>query len=407
MYFRQPRYYGEFKCTGTECAANCCFGWRIDWHKDEIDKVKNAPNCSSELKEFVENSFVPRSDNVENEYMVKLDDHGMCPFQTEDKLCRIQKELGAEYLSDTCSFYPRYNGMAVHGKSVYRGMLLTCQEVVRLLINDEKASELVNVQAKEDVTVSIKYGVNKKDISAHPELKYHVQIVEFFYELIGDKKCSLETNLILGALAAEKLTQLVENMEYDRIPEALKAFRKQIHNASALRSIDAIKPNYNASFGVAEKITLIASDISLTGVVLKTKDGELDVSRYLMGRGMLEELMKDKPFWLRNIALSLFLELGIPFKSKERTIFENYSFFVAAVSCIKLNTIAAAISPKKFYAFFRGQSLHFEGMDNMICGLTGMFSRKFFQNNETFDKVLEALKELGINSPAYLALLVK
>ena len=40
MYCRQPKYYGEFKCIGPECTANCCYGWRINWKKGEIDKVK-------------------------------------------------------------------------------------------------------------------------------------------------------------------------------------------------------------------------------------------------------------------------------------------------------------------------------------------------------------------------------
>lgn len=428
MYFKQPRYYSEFSCIGSDCSANCCYGWRIDWTRDEIDKVINAPNCSQELKEIMEKGFAKiekdaqskpdenESIGLDNEkesdqkgkdkYIVIFDKNGKCPCVTEDGLCRIQRELGAEYLSKTCTIYPRYDAFINPPNTLYRGMYLSCQEVVRKLINDEKAAELVNIPIKSEYIINYKFAVTDKDIEEHPELKYRIQIVEFYYELIGDKKCSLETNLILGALAAEKLTELVEKKDYDRIPEALKVFRKQVHNAAALKSIDNIKPNYNISIGVVDRI--IENSLGLkVAEILKNKDGVLDIDRYVLGKLLLKELMKDKSFWLRNIALTLILELFVPFRMKDRTIFENYRFYVASVACIKLNAIAAAISPKKFNINFLGQTFHFENIDNIICGLTGIMSRRIFQSSVTYDRAAKIMDEFGMNSPAYLALLLK
>ncbi|MBD5384028.1 MAG: hypothetical protein HDR72_03400 [Ruminococcaceae bacterium] len=116
MYFRQPRYFGDFKCIGGTCTNSCCIGWRIDWHKNEIDKITDAPECSEELRELVGKSFV----KIENsdKYIVALGAGGRCPFLTEDNFCRIQRELGAEYLSNTCSIYPRHHIIA--GDAVYR-----------------------------------------------------------------------------------------------------------------------------------------------------------------------------------------------------------------------------------------------------------------------------------------------
>lgn len=408
MYFKQPKYYGEFKCLGMECKLNCCYGWRIDWKKDEVDKVINAPDCSPELKEIMETGFTPIEKSDENHYMVKLDEQRKCPCQTEEGLCLIQKELGAEYLSYVCTNYPRYNSFMDKNEGVvFRGCYMSCEEIVRKLISDEKSAELVSVPIKEEKIVKIGHrNIDEEFVSEKPEFEYRTQIVEFFYELIGDKKCSLETDLILGALAAEKLTELVEKKEYDRIPEALKSFRKQVHNAAALKSIDNIKPNFHASFGAAEKIINSIIDVNLTGL-LKNKNKELDVERYITGRVLLDELMKDNPFWLRNIARSLILELCIPFKSTEHSIFENYSFFVATVAGIKLNAVAAAISPKKLNLNLFGINHHVDGMEDLISVFTGIISRRFFQNDKAFDEVIRILKEFGMNSPAYLALLIK
>ena len=406
MYYRQPKYYREFKCSGSECTANCCFGWRIDWKKDEVDKIINAPSCPTNLKETVENYFILNAEKDENAYIVKMGEDGRCPCQTAESLCMIQKELGEEYLSHTCTIYPRYNAFITSGEMIYRGCYLSCQEVVKKLVNDEKAVELVNVPTKENIVgKSIMFYDTEETFLAYPELEYRCAAFEFFYKLIGDKKCPVETAVILGALAAQKLTQLIDNKQYDRIPEALKAFEKQIHNAAALKSIDNIKPNYNVKFGLADRIIENALDFRMTDV-LKNENGELDVERYLIGEAKLNEMMKDKPFWLRNIALTLILELSVPFQSNKHTAFENYSFFVAAVSCIKLNAIAAAFAPEKLNIQTKGQTLHFEGVEK-IYGLTGVISRRIYQNSMAFDNVIKVLREFDMDSPAYLALLLK
>lgn len=406
MYYRQPKYYGEFKCSGSECTANCCFGWRIDWKKEEIDKVKNAPNCSAVLKEIIENSFIPNKEINDNAYMVKFGENAKCPCQTEQGLCLIQKELGYEFLSNTCMIYPRYNAFNNSDDMIYRGCQLSCQEIVRKLLNDEKAAKLVNYPTNESIIgKSIKYYDTEADILAYPVLKYRSDFFEFFYELIEDKKYPVETAVILGALAAHKLTQLIDDEQYDVIPEALKAFRKQMHNAAALKSIDNIKPNYNVKFGVVDKIIENALDFRMTDV-LKNADGELDIDRYLIGEAKLNEMMKDRPFWLRNIALNLILELCVPFQSKKHAVFENYKFFVAAMSCLKLNAIAAAFAPEKLDIYTKGRTFHFEGIEK-IYGLTGVISRRILQNSIAFENVIKVLIEYNLDSPAYLALLVK
>ena len=404
MYYRQPRYFSDFKCIGSDCTVNCCFGWNIEWSKEEIDKVKNDPNCSAELKNIMETGFI--SEDGEKHFSVKLLEDGNCPCQTEDGLCMIQKELGAEYLSRTCTIYPRYDTFIAPHKVIYRGCCLSCKEIVKKLINDEKAAEFVNVPVKDDPSKMILLHSNTpEDISAHPELKYRSDILEFFYELIGDKKCSVETNITVGALIAYKLTDLIGNKEYDRIPEALNSFRKQVHYAAGLKNIDSMEPNYDLKLGVVDKINERGLSFNLINI-LKNKDGLYVVDLYRDGEAKLNEMMKDKPFWLRNIALNMIQELGIPFHSKDHSIFENYRFFAAAFTCMKINAIAAAVTPEETEFRTKKMTLHLNGIDK-IYGLTGLISRRLFQNSKSFEGTNNVLNEFEINSPVHLAMLVK
>lgn len=337
MYYRQPKYFGGFKCIGGTCTNSCCYNWRIDWNKNEIDKIKNSPDCSDELRELVEKSF---SYNEElNKYIVILNEHAGCPFLTEDNLCHIQRELGEEYLSYTCTVYPRH--FISCGNTVYRYCNMSCPEVMKKMLHDERSMDLVNVPVKENANFLTSYRNTPEKLKAHPELKYRGELLELFYEIIGDKKHDVETNIILGALAAQSLTKLVEAEDYDSIPQAIKDIRSQIHNGAQLKLIENIKPNYNVKLGFLSQVVRGINPVNVMSA-LTDSTGTLNIDLYLLGEKRLAETFNDNPFYLRNIALNLLLELGTPFKLEDKTIFENYCLFAAAFAAFKLNVIATA-----------------------------------------------------------------
>ncbi len=400
MYYRQPRYFGDFHCIGNACSDNCCYGWRIDWKKEEVEKLKSAPAISHQLKELIEKSFVP-NEEVEGYYRIQFNEQGNCPFLTNESLCGIQRELGAEYLSNTCMTYPR--NWRLTDNFMYGYCNMSCREVLSKIFSDEKAMDLINIPSKEVKTL-ICCTDSPEDITKRPELKYRADIFEFLFELIGDKKHDVETNIILGALAAQSLTKLVAQNEADRIPEALKSFRSQFHNGAQLRSIENIKPNIALRFGFVDKILDDVIGLSMI-CSLNDETGTPNIDYYNAANAKLNELFKAVPFYLRNIALNLLFEIQVPFIS-DNTIFENYSLFVVAYACIKLNLISIALVEESINVNYLEKCFHYEGKDRFI-GLTSIICRKICQDKMTQKKVMDFLKEHNFTSPAYLALLVK
>lgn len=401
MYYRQPRYFGEFQCIGSDCSDNCCYGWCIDWTKEEVEKVKNAPNISSELKELVEEAFIPCGDNTEK-YKVEFDERKKCPCVTSEGLCRIQRELGAEYLSFTCASYPRSALGAP--EVIYRYCCASCREITRRLLNDKNAVELMSCPKDDPRAVNV---VNKStdEAIAHPELKYRSELLEFFHELISDKKIPVETAIILGALAAQKLTEIVSLKEYDRIPEAIKAFRKQLHNAEQLKAIENIKPNYYLKFGfLSELIEKVVKDGATA--LLHDETGTLNIDLYNRGEQGLRESLKGREFFLRNLALNLLFEFAVPFKFEEKNILENYGLFVAAFGLLKLNLIAVCSTEKGITMRTHGQEFVYHG-DDKIIGMTAIICRGICQNSSKAKMVIGLLNDNKFTTPAYLALLVK
>ncbi len=403
LYYRQPNYFGEFRCIGSGCPDNCCYDWRIDWKKEEIDKLKTSENCSPELKEIIEKSFVP-NEAFDGMYQIKFNEQRICPLLTKDGLCRIQRELGVEYMSNTCMVYPRK--YIVAPPTVYCSCYSSCREVMRRLINDEKSMDLINVPVKQARTLHNFLKDSPEKLSAHPELKYRGELLEFFYEIIADKRHDVETNIILGALAAQALTKLVDKGDADKIPETLKQLRSQMHNGAQLRSIENIKPNYYLRFGVIGKILSQITGYSMIST-LNDQTGIPNIDLYDAAAERLNEIFKDRPFYLRNIALNILIELGIPLTFITKTIFENYSLFAVVIACIKLNMIALAVTGRgEVNLNLFGNPLHYDGEDKFV-GLTAIICRSLCQSPEKQEAVLKLLEEHKFTSPAYIALLVK
>ncbi len=403
MYYRQPRYFEDFHCIGTACQDNCCYGWNISWKPEEVDKLKSAENCSPELRELIEKSFIPNK-ALKGKYQIAFNKQNRCPFLTEDGLCRIQRELGVEYMSITCMTYPRRYFSA--GETIYRACNSSCREVMRHLMNDEKSMDLVNVPIKRVKKLDAVIMDSPEKLAAHPEYKFHTELFEFFYEIISDKKHDVETNIILGALAAQALTKLVDTGDIEKIPDTLKQLKAQMHNGAQLKTIENIKPNYHLRFGFIDKLLRDTVGNSMVHM-LNDPSGTPSVMLYNTGSNHLKEIYKDRPFYLRNIALNLLYELDVPLKFKDKTIFENYSLFAAAYACLKLNMIALAVDDKdNINVDLSGKVVYYDSKDKYI-GLSSVLCRGLCQNTEIQQAIIRFLAEHKFTSPAYLALLVK
>lgn len=410
MYYRQPEYYGDFKCIGGDCKFTCCAGWVITWSEEEINKVKDAPGCSEELRALLDSSFEKKGDAVM--YSVILGEGRRCPFLTEESLCRIQKELGAEYLSHTCSHYPRKfcqildsrNGEPIY---FYRSCALSCPEVAKRLVLDKKAMNLVNVPVKQDTVIMGVISDEGRIKKGRTEYYFRGELFEMFYGLISDKKYSVENSIAYGVLAAGLLTTMIAEQDYGSIQQAIKEMRSGPMKNMLLRQNDEIQPNYPMK---VEYLGLILEKVvgSSTIGVLKKEDGTLDIERYKKGEETISRMFDGDEYWLRNIALNLLLEFSIPFYSDKYTILESYSLFLIAFACFKLNAIASVSTDTNGVdlTLSKDYTARFEGVDS-VWGFASVISRSLCQNASNADNLINLLKEAKLVSPAKLAMLIK
>lgn len=410
MYYRQPRYFKDFQCVGGDCPDNCCYGWIIHWNKPEVEKAKNAPGISDELKELVDKSFTVIGKNphgyAEDSYIVEFDEQGKCPFQTLERLCRIQKELGAEYLSCTCMIYPR--NCIVTKNTIRRFCNSSCPEIITKLLNQRKAMEMEYIPINEEDKVFGPRVIDKEEISRNPALEYFDDVFEFFYEVVSDNKISVETAIIFGAIAAKKLSEIIGRKEYGKIPESLKAFLRQFRSAAPLiKSIDDIKPKPQLKFAV---LTLFAEKI-LAGnstALLCDETGEMNIALYDKGKKRLNEMLNGRGYFVRNLVLNLLYEtLALPFIHERRSLFDSYRLFIAGIGLLKLNMIAVCSTEDDITISGDGRNKFVYSGDNKLIGSTAILCRKICQSKDVSKLMIAYMNENELTIPADLAYLIK
>lgn len=363
---------------------SCCLVWRVDWKRDEVEKLKNA-ECSDKLRTLIDNSFVQYGDDSEK-FVIKMDDKQRCPFLTDDNFCAIQRELGAEYLSHTCTIYPRTARLI--GNTVLNYCTLSCFRIMDTLCNDSECMVLENHILRSKKT-SVSYMDEDVDIMNHPELKYRRQLFDFFYEIISADSRSVEISVILGALAAQSISKLIEKGAYDKIPESIPILKKQLKNPEQVKKLENINQNYAIKLGFASELSRLVMRSDMIKLISE-EDGGISVAKYNEGMRKFQEDFADRPFALRNIALNLFLECRMPFRDNEYSFYENYCYFAAAFAAIKF--VAAAFYTDKGEYEFKVSSAY--------------ISRAFAHNNFNVKQIIDIYKSFNCTSPAYIAIIV-
>lgn len=381
--YRQPAYYRTFRCQGGSCPNSCCVGWKIDWTGKAVEKLRNS-ECSEELAKKAAEFF----EKVENNYRIKLGENGRCPFLTEDNFCSIQRELGEEYLAPVCTDYPRLK--FIFGEFMYRKCSMSCYPVLKTICTDEKAMELEYYQPKTPKSSERYQTYENFKQEEHPEFKFHSELLEFFYEIIADTTRSVETSIVIGALAAQKLTDYISKGQAERIPEIIEALKPQLNAPSVVESIEKTKSNPSVCLGVQARA--FDAFYNMEFMVEHVKNGNFNFDSYNKGYAHFNEVFK--PFALRNIALNMLLELNMPFKFPNEDLFRNYSYFTAAFSTVKLVAATAW-----YWSGIKGE-------DSFLVTLTKV-DRKIGHSPENFNKIMKILEEYNCKSPAYLAVIVK
>lgn len=392
-FYKQPKYFSSFSCTGNDCPDNCCYGWEIFWTKNEYEKLRSS-KLSDDLKRMIDNSF--KFSEEKDTYIINFDENGKCPFlDCSTGLCRIQKEIGANYLSIVCRLYPRRHTES--GSFITRWCSTSCYHMVDLLAEDEDAIVLETHIARDYRNLKNTTMIEDSDLALKnaPIKKYRLEMLEFFAELLCDKSRDIDTSIILGAFAAKHISDTVLSGHYERIPQILNDLKPQLNNPNTANSLSEIQPNYQLKFKIVNNMIVKyfgnnSKDIDIHSL---HNGNELIVENYLSGIDNLYKSFDNKTYLLKNIIINLFYDLRTPIGFIKRSVFENYSYFVVAAAAIRIIAAAIGFSSNNIPDDFK------KGVSKMCRGLLHSEGKAFYTMDE--------INELGLTTPAHLALIIK
>ena len=110
----------EFSCLGAECPDTCCRGW--DMPSDAGQRARMAERAPELLATVDAEKSIMKRDAATQEC------EQLCAG-----MCRIHGEFGAEFLSDSCYFYPRITHHI--GRDTMLAGAASCPEMLRLMLH--------------------------------------------------------------------------------------------------------------------------------------------------------------------------------------------------------------------------------------------------------------------------------
>ena len=183
MFIIKPDFYGEFKCIADKCTDSCCIGWEIDVDENALKKYNKINTIFGEKIR----SHIIKSEDGSNCFA--LAENERCPFLNENNLCNIIINCGEEYLCDICREHPRFYEWFVGVTEC--GLGLCCEEVCRILLDNEAPFSLVEESDGEEVVLETKEDVTESDLYI-----FLSAFREKLFEILFRKDMSFEEKLV-------------------------------------------------------------------------------------------------------------------------------------------------------------------------------------------------------------------
>ncbi len=396
-FYKQPNYFSKFRCTGGDCPINCCYGWHINWMEDEYDKLSKAGK-SEELERLINDSLVETDDKYQSKkvYEVVFSSDGYCPIMDRKTgLCMIQRELGEEYLGVVCTTYPRLYFRKYD--VTMRQLQTSCAHVVQMLMNIPDAAKLETVIAhgSKNIDDKVLQRESTDRVSKARYLKYRFEICEFMSDIFGFDT-DLENIMIIGALAAKKISDAAAGGKADTIPEIIKNYKKQFASPEALNSLSGISSNYRIKFAVINNMIVqyLGDNPGIIKSISAIHDGETFITEnYNKGKENFEKCLGDRRYAIKNIALNIFYNIFVGLDPDVNTFMELYSYFTACVGAVQIIAYATG---------YDGEDIE----TNFVRSVSG-FGRGIIHSKTRAKYIMEHIKNLGLVTPAHLAMLIK
>ena len=199
--YTRPRYVQNFRCISSECEDTCCQGWGVPIDRATYEKYEAVET----LKPHVGTLIVLNSKQPTNAHFatIPLKANATCSFLDADKLCGIQKQLGAAMLSVTCATYPR--AISTVAGEVEAALNLSCPEAARVTLLD---ADLLTTSPSAEIGEERYAAMRRRAGRPLRGSEAGLAVREFVLLLMRDRSYPIWQRLYLLGILGRRLTAL-------------------------------------------------------------------------------------------------------------------------------------------------------------------------------------------------------
>ncbi|MED4754664.1 flagellin lysine-N-methylase [Brevibacillus choshinensis] len=308
-----PSYLRSFSCIGSACEDTCCTGWRVDIDKATYLKYKKVKD--SEMKQLFDTHVKRNRSNPSDRLYAKINvhEHSGCPMLTEDKLCKVQLQLGEESLSNVCSSYPRVSNFV--NDIVERSATMSCPEAARLALLNPNKMEFDEIKEPLHSNHTTQ-GYLNSNTSNNRLAPYFWDMRIFTIRLLQNRTYTISDRLIILGIFFENIMGLVNEKNESEIPHLIANYESLITQGALNDSLKEVPTEWTP------QVKLLTQLIDIRVILGIRNQRYLDCHKALtMGIGFAEENTIDEITLRYQLAYRNYYE---PFMEKNDFVLENY-----------------------------------------------------------------------------------
>lgn len=404
----QPHYMKKFQCIGSSCEDCCCQGWKVVIDQATYHKYRKCSDSNLQSKLQKQVTRIRTNASECNYAKIRLTTDNICPFLDEKKLCSIQRKLGEEYLSITCTAYPRITNLV--GETMERSLTVSCPEAARLILSNPSLMEFDGDKGDSSVRNSIAYAINPDNfhMSRQPS-KYFWSMRIFIITLLQERSYPLWQRIIILGFFCQKLTELASQGKSPDIPNTINLYTQRIQTGAyceALKTVPnnivvqmellIIFTNFRMKKSVKSQRFLDCFDAFSKGIGYSAKDGEEQLAQRYEEAVVkyYQPFMEQHEYIMENYLVNYVFKELFPVQGQKH-IFDNYVLLVVHFAMIKMLLIGMA-------AFYKSEF----SMDHVIKVFQS-FSKEIEHNKAYLAAVIEFLEKNQFNTMPYMGALIK
>jgi len=409
-----PAYVHQFSCIGSSCPDTCCKGWKVDIDKKTYKKMRDlkGTELADRVKKYIK---INPAGSGNSHAQVAMGPDLSCAMLDEERMCSIQKQLGADYLSHTCSTYPRK--IVQYGRTKEMYATLSCPEAARLCLLNESpwALEPMDLNIPIGKPLLMQGGFRR---GSEGTISHNFELIRSFsLDISMNRSMPSWKRMLLLGLTCQKIDELVANKpdQFDaHLEQVILESRLAALNGTFSEQVESILPIAKIKTQQAMLIKrMTQARINMTSVdqrpffnptflkcIALTADGynktldEVEDSNDLIYYDQFEKFDASKPHILENYLINSLHVSLFPMGVKP-TLLEQWSDMMIRYALIR------------FYLKGMSESLGEKFGEADCIDLIYSFSKVVEHNSAFLPKINQLLKEEGIEGTATIAILIR